>query len=215
MDWSSSFVERRRWLAGERGVEGDRRAGRWVTPWSRADWHVDWPFQLFGFCVYFRSCSIKAWVFWTEGKDCSDPRRKLFLYSRKEKLVIWHHTCDTLTYITYRSINPRFSGSFLSLRVACHSLIHHPYFTNFILIFIILSSISLAAEDPIKSHSFRNIVRHLGTFCSPYLHKSMSDHWLLSSSGARVCRLCFHLGVHGGDHVKGNRVTLCNYMGLE
>uniref|UniRef100_A0A3B4AT29 Voltage-dependent L-type calcium channel subunit alpha n=1 Tax=Periophthalmus magnuspinnatus TaxID=409849 RepID=A0A3B4AT29_9GOBI len=45
-----------------------------------------------------------------------------------------------------------------SLRVACHSFIHHPYFTNFILVFIILSSISLAAEDPIKSHSFRNIV---------------------------------------------------------
>ncbi|XP_068505792.1 voltage-dependent L-type calcium channel subunit alpha-1D isoform X2 [Syngnathus scovelli] len=44
------------------------------------------------------------------------------------------------------------------LRVACHNLIHHPYFTNFILVFIILSSISLAAEDPIKSHSFRNIV---------------------------------------------------------
>ncbi|XP_035864376.1 voltage-dependent L-type calcium channel subunit alpha-1D isoform X3 [Sander lucioperca] len=44
------------------------------------------------------------------------------------------------------------------LRVACHNLIHHPYFTNFILIFIIMSSISLAAEDPIKSHSFRNIV---------------------------------------------------------
>ncbi|XP_075331236.1 voltage-dependent L-type calcium channel subunit alpha-1D [Odontesthes bonariensis] len=44
------------------------------------------------------------------------------------------------------------------LRVACHNFIHHPYFTNFILVFIILSSISLAAEDPIMSHSFRNIV---------------------------------------------------------
>ncbi|XP_077571767.1 voltage-dependent L-type calcium channel subunit alpha-1D-like [Stigmatopora nigra] len=44
------------------------------------------------------------------------------------------------------------------LRVACHNLIHHAYFTNIILVFIILSSISLAAEDPIKSHSFRNIV---------------------------------------------------------
>ncbi|KAL1020984.1 hypothetical protein UPYG_G00007260 [Umbra pygmaea] len=42
------------------------------------------------------------------------------------------------------------------LRVACHNLIHHPYFTNLILIFIILSSISLAAEDPIRAHSFRN-----------------------------------------------------------
>uniref|UniRef100_A0A4W6E1K1 Voltage-dependent L-type calcium channel subunit alpha n=1 Tax=Lates calcarifer TaxID=8187 RepID=A0A4W6E1K1_LATCA len=57
------------------------------------------------------------------------------------------------------------------LRVACHNLIHHPYFTNFILIFIILSSISLAAEDPIKSHSFRNIMTvygaflHTGSFC--------------------------------------------------
>ncbi|KAJ8016796.1 hypothetical protein DPEC_G00011080 [Dallia pectoralis] len=42
------------------------------------------------------------------------------------------------------------------LRVACHNLIHHPYFTNLILVFIILSSISLAAEDPIRAHSFRN-----------------------------------------------------------
>ncbi|XP_060787411.1 voltage-dependent L-type calcium channel subunit alpha-1D isoform X1 [Neoarius graeffei] len=44
------------------------------------------------------------------------------------------------------------------LRVACHNLIYHPYFTNFILLFIILSSFSLAAEDPIKTHSFRNIM---------------------------------------------------------
>ncbi|XP_028849532.1 voltage-dependent L-type calcium channel subunit alpha-1D [Denticeps clupeoides] len=42
------------------------------------------------------------------------------------------------------------------LRVACHNLIHHHYFTNLILVFIILSSISLAAEDPIRAHSFRN-----------------------------------------------------------
>ncbi|XP_024914927.1 voltage-dependent L-type calcium channel subunit alpha-1F [Cynoglossus semilaevis] len=52
----------------------------------------------------------------------------------------------------------RSTFSVCSLRVACHNLIHHHYFTNFILIFIIFSSISLAAEDPIKSHSFRNIV---------------------------------------------------------
>uniref|UniRef100_A0A3B1IXW2 Ion transport domain-containing protein n=1 Tax=Astyanax mexicanus TaxID=7994 RepID=A0A3B1IXW2_ASTMX len=48
-----------------------------------------------------------------------------------------------------------------SLRVACHNLIYHPYFTNFILIFIILSSFSLAAEDPIKTHSVRNVVSQL------------------------------------------------------
>ncbi|XP_051949884.1 voltage-dependent L-type calcium channel subunit alpha-1D [Xyrauchen texanus] len=44
------------------------------------------------------------------------------------------------------------------LRVACHNLIHHHYFTNIILVFIIFSSFSLAAEDPIKTHSVRNIM---------------------------------------------------------
>ncbi|XP_067384290.1 calcium channel, voltage-dependent, L type, alpha 1F subunit isoform X3 [Channa argus] len=42
------------------------------------------------------------------------------------------------------------------VRVACHTLIHHHIFTNLILVFIILSSCSLAAEDPIRTHSFRN-----------------------------------------------------------
>ncbi|XP_068109760.1 voltage-dependent L-type calcium channel subunit alpha-1D isoform X10 [Hyperolius riggenbachi] len=42
-------------------------------------------------------------------------------------------------------------------RVACHKLINHHIFTNLILVFIMLSSASLAAEDPIRSHSFRNI----------------------------------------------------------
>ncbi|KAL2103467.1 hypothetical protein ACEWY4_000335 [Coilia grayii] len=44
------------------------------------------------------------------------------------------------------------------IRVGCHTLIHHHIFTNLILVFIILSSISLAAEDPIRAHSFRNNV---------------------------------------------------------
>ncbi|TFJ95908.1 Voltage-dependent L-type calcium channel subunit alpha-1F [Platysternon megacephalum] len=48
------------------------------------------------------------------------------------------------------------------LRVGCHALIHHHIFTNLILVFIILSSISLAAEDPIRAHSFRNSI--LGYF---------------------------------------------------
>ncbi|XP_066212111.1 voltage-dependent L-type calcium channel subunit alpha-1F isoform X4 [Saccopteryx leptura] len=48
------------------------------------------------------------------------------------------------------------------LRKACHSLIHHHVFTNLILVFIILSSVSLAAEDPIRAHSFRNHI--LGYF---------------------------------------------------
>uniref|UniRef100_A0A672LR64 Voltage-dependent L-type calcium channel subunit alpha n=1 Tax=Sinocyclocheilus grahami TaxID=75366 RepID=A0A672LR64_SINGR len=47
-------------------------------------------------------------------------------------------------------------GSSSRIRVGCHTLIHHHIFTNLILVFIILSSISLAAEDPIRAHSFRN-----------------------------------------------------------
>ncbi|XP_055453472.1 voltage-dependent L-type calcium channel subunit alpha-1F isoform X2 [Psammomys obesus] len=48
------------------------------------------------------------------------------------------------------------------LRKACHTLIHHHIFTSLILVFIILSSVSLAAEDPIRAHSFRNHI--LGYF---------------------------------------------------
>ncbi len=49
------------------------------------------------------------------------------------------------------------------IRVGCHILIHHHIFTNLILVFIILSSISLATEDPIRAHSFRNNVSFLLT----------------------------------------------------
>ncbi|KAI4553802.1 hypothetical protein MJT46_015982 [Ovis ammon polii x Ovis aries] len=56
------------------------------------------------------------------------------------------------------------SGAVLQLwiRVGCHKLINHHIFTNLILVFIMLSSAALAAEDPIRSHSFRNTI--LGYF---------------------------------------------------
>uniref|UniRef100_A0A6Q2Z697 Voltage-dependent L-type calcium channel subunit alpha n=1 Tax=Esox lucius TaxID=8010 RepID=A0A6Q2Z697_ESOLU len=47
---------------------------------------------------------------------------------------------------------------FFRIRRGCHYLIHHHIFCNLILVFIILSSCSLAAEDPIRAHSFRNNV---------------------------------------------------------
>uniref|UniRef100_A0A3B3WR18 Voltage-dependent L-type calcium channel subunit alpha n=1 Tax=Poecilia mexicana TaxID=48701 RepID=A0A3B3WR18_9TELE len=47
-------------------------------------------------------------------------------------------------------------------RVLCHKLINHQIFTNLILVFIMLSSVSLAAEDPIRNFSARNII--LGYF---------------------------------------------------
>ncbi|KAM9369325.1 voltage-dependent L-type calcium channel subunit alpha-1S [Phaethornis superciliosus] len=47
-------------------------------------------------------------------------------------------------------------------RMLCHRTVNATWFTNFILLFILLSSISLAAEDPIRAESFRNQV--LGYF---------------------------------------------------
>ncbi|XP_062996842.1 voltage-dependent L-type calcium channel subunit alpha-1S [Elgaria multicarinata webbii] len=48
------------------------------------------------------------------------------------------------------------------IRVLCHRIVNATWFTNFILLFILLSSISLAAEDPIQAESFRNEI--LGYF---------------------------------------------------
>uniref|UniRef100_A0AAR2KQ11 Voltage-dependent L-type calcium channel subunit alpha n=1 Tax=Pygocentrus nattereri TaxID=42514 RepID=A0AAR2KQ11_PYGNA len=53
-------------------------------------------------------------------------------------------------FFIFSSTNP--------IRVSCHRLINHQIFTNLILVFIMLSSVSLAAEDPIRSFSTRNIV---------------------------------------------------------
>uniref|UniRef100_A0A3P8ZYW1 Voltage-dependent L-type calcium channel subunit alpha n=1 Tax=Esox lucius TaxID=8010 RepID=A0A3P8ZYW1_ESOLU len=57
-------------------------------------------------------------------------------------------------FFIFSSTNP--------VRVACHKLINHHIFTNLILVFIMLSSVSLAAEDPIRNFSARNII--LGYF---------------------------------------------------
>uniref|UniRef100_A0A8C7HUU5 Voltage-dependent L-type calcium channel subunit alpha n=1 Tax=Oncorhynchus kisutch TaxID=8019 RepID=A0A8C7HUU5_ONCKI len=46
-------------------------------------------------------------------------------------------------------------------RKLCHRIVNATPFTNFILLFILLSSISLAAEDPIDPKSFRNKVLKL------------------------------------------------------
>uniref|UniRef100_A0A4X2M9E4 Voltage-dependent L-type calcium channel subunit alpha n=1 Tax=Vombatus ursinus TaxID=29139 RepID=A0A4X2M9E4_VOMUR len=41
-------------------------------------------------------------------------------------------------------------------RLQCHRIVNNNIFTNLILFFILLSSISLAAEDPVRHNSFRN-----------------------------------------------------------
>ncbi|PNI34589.1 CACNA1S isoform 2 [Pan troglodytes] len=47
------------------------------------------------------------------------------------------------------------------IRVLCHRIVNATWFTNFILLFILLSSAALAAEDPIRADSMRNqILKH-------------------------------------------------------
>ncbi|XP_062067230.1 voltage-dependent L-type calcium channel subunit alpha-1S [Lepus europaeus] len=48
------------------------------------------------------------------------------------------------------------------VRVLCHRIVNATWFTNFILLFILLSSAALAAEDPIRAESVRNQI--LGYF---------------------------------------------------
>lgn len=79
-----------------------------------------------------------------------------------------HHAHTDLTHMdTSTKVVPQITKMFsryvvfpLSsrFRVFCHRLINHHIFTNLILVFIMLSSVSLAAEDPIRNFSARNIV---------------------------------------------------------
>ena len=82
---------------------------------------------------------------------------------------ITHHTltnaqASALTHHYALLLWTRGSSSFHPLRdvcrfrVLCHKLINHQIFTNLILVFIMLSSVSLAAEDPIRNFSRRNFV---------------------------------------------------------
>ncbi|CAG5117509.1 unnamed protein product, partial [Candidula unifasciata] len=43
-------------------------------------------------------------------------------------------------------------------RILCHKLCNHPYFSNVVLACILISSAMLAAEDPLRSKSDRNII---------------------------------------------------------
>ncbi|XP_077123186.1 voltage-dependent L-type calcium channel subunit alpha-1C isoform X10 [Ranitomeya variabilis] len=57
---------------------------------------------------------------------------------------------EATAFFVFRSDN--------KFRLHCHRIVNNNIFTNLILFFILLSSISLAAEDPVKHYSFRNQV---------------------------------------------------------
>ncbi|XP_070815300.1 calcium channel, voltage-dependent, L type, alpha 1D subunit, a isoform X4 [Chaetodon trifascialis] len=77
----------------------------------------------------------------------SGPRPVISELVKKEKIT---PIPEGSAFFIFSSTNP--------LRVFCHRLINHHIFTNLILVFIMLSSVSLAAEDPIRNLSARNIV---------------------------------------------------------
>uniref|UniRef100_A0A672LFL8 Voltage-dependent L-type calcium channel subunit alpha n=1 Tax=Sinocyclocheilus grahami TaxID=75366 RepID=A0A672LFL8_SINGR len=79
------------------------------------------------------------------------PRPQISELIKKEKIT---PIPEGSAFFIFSNTNP--------IRVACHKLINHHIFTNLILVFIMLSSASLAAEDPIRNFSARNII--LGYF---------------------------------------------------
>ncbi|XP_051967472.1 voltage-dependent L-type calcium channel subunit alpha-1D-like [Xyrauchen texanus] len=79
------------------------------------------------------------------------PRPQISELVKKEKIT---PIPEGSAFFIFSKTNP--------IRVACHKLINHHIFTNLILVFIMLSSASLAAEDPIRNFSARNII--LGYF---------------------------------------------------
>uniref|UniRef100_A0A7M4FQE8 Voltage-dependent L-type calcium channel subunit alpha n=1 Tax=Crocodylus porosus TaxID=8502 RepID=A0A7M4FQE8_CROPO len=114
-----------------------------------------------------RKKNASLWLFDYEDKDpyppCEEeeeeeeepevpagPRpRRISELNMKEKIT---PIPEGSAFFIFSSTNP--------IRVGCHRLINHHIFTNLILVFIMLSSISLAAEDPIRSHSFRNNLKN-------------------------------------------------------
>uniref|UniRef100_A0A1A8RL51 Voltage-dependent L-type calcium channel subunit alpha n=8 Tax=Nothobranchius TaxID=28779 RepID=A0A1A8RL51_9TELE len=81
----------------------------------------------------------------------SGPRPAIADLVKKEKII---PIPEGSAFFVFSNTNP--------VRVFCHRLINHHIFTNLILVFIMLSSVSLAAEDPIRNFSARNII--LGYF---------------------------------------------------
>uniref|UniRef100_A0A3Q4GC39 Voltage-dependent L-type calcium channel subunit alpha n=1 Tax=Neolamprologus brichardi TaxID=32507 RepID=A0A3Q4GC39_NEOBR len=77
----------------------------------------------------------------------SGPRPVISDLVKKEKIT---PIPEGSAFFIFSNTNP--------VRVFCHRLINHHIFTNLILVFIMLSSVSLAAEDPIRNFSARNIV---------------------------------------------------------
>lgn len=128
------------------------------------------------------------------------------MYSRRYRIAIQETNLFlTLLYIIY-TVNIPTRGHehqylllfLLRYRVLCHRIVNHNIFTNLILFFILLSSISLAAEDPVKSDSFRNQVR--GHLYMLMLRHVLTIIYFWSTTDMCLCILCLQI-LGYADHV--------------
>lgn len=100
--------------------------------------------------------------------------------------------------------------SLLRFRKLCHRIINATTFTNIILLFILLSSISLAAEDPIDPMSFRNQVHNLQTHQSLFAPTVVFNSYLsFYVAGPGLRWLCLHLSFYCRDCAEGETRVRC------
>lgn len=98
-------------------------------------------------------------------------------------------------------------------RKLCYKIINHSSFTNLILLFILLSSISLAAEDPIDPKSYRNQVISRFTWRlnnNGYTKITFNKCSLCPSVlDLGLCWYCLHNCVHHWDCTEGKEDMCC------
>lgn len=72
-------------------------------------------------------------------------------------------------------------GFFCSVRRLCHYVVNLRYFEMCILVVITMSSIALAAEDPVNTTAFRNNVRLWHTNIHTYIRYTQyrTDHFVI------------------------------------
>ena len=86
-----------------------------------------------------------------------------------------------------------------SFRLKCHWLCNHAYFGNLVLLCILVSSVMLAAEDPLNSNSERNKV----TAVTSSFHPS-PPHF----SDTQLLRLLLYNNIYNRVSVQNNRVRV-------
>lgn len=97
---------------------------------------------------------------------------------------------------------PKFTSFFIfshenRFRIFCHKIINHRYFSNIVLVCILISSAMLAAEDPIVERSYRNIILNYfdvgftTIFTIEIALKTITDGFVLHEGA--FCRSAFNL----------------------